>query len=285
MANKLFLILWIVLGSWSCGTIKEEIWIHPDQKATLEFSMELGKEMSDPFSSSLSTLLGGISGSDSSGIQPKITGNLTIMGLPVNNEEVVLDTTLLLKDYPEIGYDSILKQIVELDSTQCLSETQRAQFAQQLHDLLADSRIRFQNNVPGYFMVFSLKTGKTSLQELYSLGNYIKILIADHKNNFQKEKSFLFRLGKNSFERGQLAFWQDIFSLTGDKDGHMDLIQMFLNKMKMKEFVSIVHLPGKIKSVTNPASVLSTNRKTVTTTLTHEELEQGKSFENIIKFK
>lgn len=285
MASKLLLILGITLCVCSCGTIKEEIWIYPDQKAELEFSMELGKEMSDPFSSSLSSLLGNFSGGDSSSLQPKITGNFTIMGLPVNNEEMAIDTTLFLKGNPEIRYDSILQQIVALDSTQCLSETQQAQFAQQLHNLLTDSRIRFRNNVPGYFMVFSLKTGKTDLQELYSLGNYMKMLMADGKNNLQKKESFLFRLEKNSFKRGQLAFWQDIFSLAGDNSGNMDFIQIFLNKMKMKEFVSIVHLPGKIKSVTNPVSILSADRKTATTTLTREELDQGKSFESIIKFK
>ena len=255
--NKLFVSLIAIFILSSCGTIKEEIYIYPDQTAEMEFSMELGKSMSESFSTTLGSLLTNNLKSNNNA-QPKITGNFNIMGLPVNNEESTVDTIIYLKDIPSLQYDTIHRAIAEIDSTKKLSGEQQARLAHQLHQVLNNSSLRFRNNVPDYFLVLSLKTGKTDIQELLSMGRSLKTILADTASALGQENTFFFRTDKKTFERGSFSFWKDaLFTFTGGPQGEPNFLEMLMNGMKMKEFVSIVHLPGKVKSVSNPASVIS----------------------------
>lgn len=281
--NKLIAFLFIAFTTVSCGTIKEEIWIDADQQIQLEFSMALGKEMTAPFAKAFGSLFGGNFSADTS-FHPQITGNFSVMGIPVNNQDIVLDTLIYLKDMPELQYDSILFMVTKSDSAQKMSLSQQQNFSRKLYRLLSSTVVHVQNNSPECFLFVSLKTGKTPMDELTEIGHGIKTIWED--SIYRKPNAYFFTFNKRRFERGSLSLWDKAAYQTNiSDDGGMNrFIEALLKQMQIKEWISVIHTPYEIKNTTHPESRLSADRKTVTVSLTPEDIKAGKTFENKITF-
>lgn len=282
--NKLTIALCLAVILTGCGNLKEEIWIYPGERAQLAYSLELGKEMADPFSQAMGSAL--LHTKPDAKVKPQYRGSFSLMGAPVNNQDVMVDTTVYFRDMSEYTRDSLLLYIVQVDSLNRLSSGQRGELAGKLHGLLHHASVHVGNNTPGHFLQLSVRTDTVALEDLYTIGRYYKTL-SQQDDTLHNPADFMFTTARGKFLQGRISFWKDLlnFGFVSTQGGGMSFLESMLQNCKPQQYLTVVHLPGKVKSVDHPLSVISEDGRTVTTTLSAQDLEGGVTFENVIKYK
>lgn len=283
--NKITIALCLAITLIGCGNLKEEVWIYPGQRAQLAYSMELGKDMADPFAEAVGAML--FQTKPDAKVKPKYTGSFSLMGAPVNNQGITVDTTVYFRDMGEYTYDSLLLYIVQTDSLHRLNSTQHEELAGKMYELLSNASFHVSNNTPKHFLSFSFRTDTVALKDLYTIGRYYKTLLLNPGDTLHSPEDFMFSTEKGKFLQGKMSFWKDMLSFgaaTGQGQ-QMNFLETLLQSLKPQQYLTVVHLPGQIKSVSHPLSVISEDGCSVTTTLSAQDLEGGVTFENVIKYK
>lgn len=280
--NKIILFLILAFTVISCGNMQEDIRIYSDKQVEIGLSLELDNDMSSSLSQIISAFLPN-SLSDSL-LKSSYKGSITFTNALQNNQNFSWDTLIYFKDCPELHYDTIYSFITEMDSVRRLTDVQQKEFAQKLSNLFRTSYLQLYTQP---VLTLSFKTGKTKPEDLVQLGHYLKQMLTDSVITFDGREDFVFLLEKGTFKRGKLSLWQNLFPSIGfvSSGGDHNFMDQFRPLMKTQQHISVIHLPGKVKSVTHPLSRIGQDKKTVTTILTYQDLEQGTTFENTIQYK
>lgn len=280
MKNTIYAtLLVLVFCLTSCVNIKEEIWIEQKNKVTVDYSIHVPATDNMFFASMIIQSLMQNVVSEFSGGRTNISVNLNFNG-SLNPS----DTIIYIKEMESWNKDSILFKVNEIDERNVFSTKAKKEFASNLYAVGNKSSIKLAYAEGGDIEV-GFRIQSEDYKRLASVGKMIKQYKIEYPDNDKNGKlehlrdNFWFKLEGNQFSRGKLMSPSDIdtskFNLSfGDQSSNVGESLLF---------TSIIHLPRNVKALSNKEAV-KTDKKTVELKCSIQDLSDGKTLENKIKF-
>lgn len=272
MKNLLFYII-TLFTLCSCGELKEEIWVYPNKDVRLEVSISMGKEQGSGMLSPALGLLNACLGNDA------MDGSS--IAERAESENFAFDTVILLKNQPALRYDSLLLDITRKDRQNLFTKQEREKLARALNRLTQASQVSFNADSRKNSFTMAFKMGRTSWNDLLLVGQGMQKMNATY-DAASANSNFFFTIEKDRFIRGNYLINANVLNLRL-QDRYAGIVKLLGDNNYT--YVSIVHLPGKTVHTDNALSVISNDGKTVTTTLTLDDLSAGNTIGNTVQFE
>lgn len=272
--KNIVLLIAILLTLCSCGELKEEIWVYPNNDVRLEVSINMGKEQGVEMLSPALGLLDACLGSNA-----EISSSIAERA---ERDGFMFDTVISLKNQPALRYDSLLLMLNRKDQQNQFTKQEKEKLAKAINHLAQVSQIAFNADSQKNTFMMAFKMGRIGWNDLLFIGQGLQKMNKIYNVASTDPDHFLFTVEDNRFVRGNYLINASALNLRL-QSGYSGLIKLLGNNDY--KYISIVHLPGAVQKTTHPLSVISNDGKTVTTTLNLDALNARTTIGNTILFK
>lgn len=283
---KILFLLFFVSTFTSCYDIIEEVWLERDGSMTIEYKLDLGKTINEDNAQMMVEM-----------ITKSVEGMVQKIATETGAEKPIefsgssnwtddwkansrpIDTLIRLGENGKFDIDSIEIALAKADSLGEMSTKERRKLARTLSHLAERTFVVFKIDPQQSIFQMGIRTKVNSLAELQDVKAQLIELSQKQASNGKPVPDFLvntmYSQQKGKFNRA--AIIPQANANTNEPPNPMN---------KMVNYISIYHFPGKVKKVSNSNSVISKNKKTVSTIVNMFDLETGNaSLENEVRFK
>ena len=273
----------------SCGEVKEEIWLDNNENINIYVDWDMTKASSEG-NVGLGSLLGMLGKMVPSSVNQQMVKSIMGQLHMKYDGRNTIDSTLFFKDIPYLRYTSLMQIMEKKETKKILSSSEREELAQAVERFSKNGYAQCNIDLEKNIYKMKIRTGNFSLADFKTMSYAFKRLNSAYELNADNvfagtDWGMFFDISKRKFKRGKCDYARTINMGAGSKYAEDQKLQMIFGDNKNYDFISIIHLPGKVKKISNSLSKIRLDEKSVITKIKPSQMSAGGTVENEISFK
>ena len=287
--SNIIMLFFLAMIVSSCGEVKEEIWLDNDENINIYVDWDMTKASSEG-DVGLGSLLGMLGKMvPTSANQAMVKNIMEQLHIKYDGRNSI-DSTLFFKDIPYLRYSSLMQIMQQKETKNILNSSEREELAQAVERFSKNGYIQCQINLEKNLYKMKIRTGNFSLTDFKTMSYAFKKLNTAYELNADNvfagtDWGIFFDISKRKFKRGKCDYARAINMGAGSRYADDQKLQMIFGDNKNYDFISIIHLPGKIRKFSNNLSKIGLDEKSVITKIQPSKMSAGATVENEISFR
>ena len=286
--RRFLLIIFAAFTLCSCGQVKEEIWVNQDEQLKFDITWDMTKEpISGGFSfgSLLSKLGSYMPASVNTTLMKTAFEN---MGIPYNGQTKI-DSTIYVDKLAFFNYDNLLAAIKAEDTRKVLNNKEQVALAKALCNAAKGAWANCNIDCVANKYIIKVHTEWINIDDFNTISKNLYKIDEEYGLDLHYafegcNNSFLFYPSNRGFVRGTCDY-AHLIDVNGSGPFASDSrVKYIFGDGKSYDMVSVIHLPKKVSSMSNKSAKLSSDKKTVTLTVTASQMAAGITPANEIRY-